>query len=187
MSNWAQVLSTPLLLARTRGSISDSSRSCLDGGPRSTCNPPSIATRGLSTSTNTPASPKPFPMGTTTPWTTPAPGCLKTSPPKRGPASVCGVAADADTFAQDAVHLLLGPSPRRAFSDHNKADDDDPARAFEASQYQARHATQENLSALMVLDLLQKRTVHFCSRYDTVTGASAPPSRPPILLLHLLR
>ena len=76
---------------------------------------------------------------------------------------------------QEAVYLLLGPSPRRAFPDHNKADDDDPARAFEASCYQARHATQENLSALTVIDLLQKRTVHF---WNTVTCADAPP-RPP--------
>ena len=60
---------------------------------------------------------------------------------------------------------------------NNKANnDDDPA--FEASfcaRYQARPATQENLSAVTVLDLLQKRTVQFCGRFNPVTGASAPP------------
>ena len=77
----------------------------------------------------------------------------------------------------DARHLL-------GLGDHNGAKDDNPA--FEASFfacYQARPATEENLSAVMVLDLLQKRTVHFCSRYNTVTGTSAPlrpPSHPPL-------
>ena len=82
------------------------------------------------------------------------------------------------------VHLLLGDHLIDArhllrLGDHNGANDDDPA--FEASFfacYQARPATEGNLSAVTVLDLLQKRTVHFCSRYNTVTGASAPP-RPP--------
>ena len=59
---------------------------------------------------------------------------------------------------------------------NNKAGDDDPA--FEASfcaRYQARPATRENLSAVTVLDLLQKRTVQVCGRFNPVTGASAPP------------
>ena len=97
------------------------------------------------------------------------------------------------------VHLLLGDHLIDArhllgFGDHNGANNDDPA--LEASFfacYQACPATpwplRRTLSAVTVLDLLQKRTVHSCSRYNTVTGASAPPrpALPPILLLHLLR
>ncbi|KAH9988326.1 hypothetical protein BJV77DRAFT_1161051 [Russula vinacea] len=92
------------------------------------------------------------------------------------------MAADRNTSATHkrlftSVHLLLGDHLIDArhllgLGDHNGANDDDPA--FEASFfacYQARPATQENLSAVMVLDLLQKRTVHFCSRYNTVTEA----------------
>ena len=43
------------------------------------------------------------------------------------------------------------------------------------ARYQARPTTQDNLSAVTVLNLLQKCVVHFCSQFNIVTGASAPP------------
>ena len=52
---------------------------------------PLARTRGSNTPENTPASPKPFPIDITTPWTTLVPACLKTSPPKtRSGASLLG-------------------------------------------------------------------------------------------------
>ena len=51
------------------------------------------------------------------------------------------------------------------------------------SRHPSCSATQGNLSAVTVLNLLQKCVVHFCSQFNIVTGASAPPrhpSRPPL-------
>ena len=45
-------------------------------------------------------------------------------------------------------------------------------------RHPSRPATQGNLSAVTVLNLLQKCVVHFCSEFNTVTGASAPPLLP---------
>ena len=55
------------------------------------------------------------------------------------------------------------------------------------SRHPSRPATQGNLSAVTVLNLLQKCVVHFCSEFNIVTGASAPlrPATPPVLLLLL--
>ena len=60
-----------------------------------------------------------------------------------------------------------------------------PSRHLFFACYQARPATRDNLSAVTVLNLLQKCVVHFCSQFNIVTGASAPPpprhpSRPPL-------
>ena len=103
---------------------------------------------------------------------------------KRGPASL-RLDGHRHISTQEVVHLLLGNhlvDAQHLLKDNKQqADDDDPA--FEASfcaRYQACPATQENLSAMTVLDLLQKRTVHFCDRFNPVTGASAPP---PLLFL----
>ena len=52
------------------------------------------------------------------------------------------------------------------------------------SRHPSRPATQGNLSAVTVLNLLQKCVVHFCSQVNIVTGASAAPRHtPPVLLL----
>ena len=45
-------------------------------------------------------------------------------------------------------------------------------------RHPSRLATQRNLSAVTVLNLLQKCAVHFCSEFNTITGASAPPLLP---------
>ena len=50
-----------------------------------------------------------------------------------------------------------------------------PSRLLFFARYQVRPATQDNLSAVTVLNLLQKCVVHFCSEFNIVTGASAPP------------
>ena len=46
------------------------------------------------------------------------------------------------------------------------------------SRHPSRPATKGNLTAVTVLNLLQKCTVHFCSEFNTVTGASALPLLP---------
>ena len=53
-----------------------------------------------------------------------------------------------------------------------------PLRHLFFARYQVRMATQDNLSAVTVLNLLQKCVVHFCSQFNIVTGASAPPPLP---------
>ena len=50
-----------------------------------------------------------------------------------------------------------------------------PSRHLFFARCQARTATQDNLSAVTVLNLLQKCVVHFCGQFNIVTGASAPP------------
>ena len=104
--------SNPLPLARTRGAVITPNRSCWLGGPRSTCNPSLFATPRSSTSANMPASPKPFPMGTTTPWTTPAPA----RPPrrKRGPAHLRldGHRQEHLRHAQESVNPSSPPARR---------------------------------------------------------------------------
>ena len=50
-----------------------------------------------------------------------------------------------------------------------------PSRHLFFAHYQARPATRDNLSAVTVLNLLQKCVVHFCSQFNIVTGASALP------------
>ena len=164
-----------------------SNGSCWDGGPRSTCNPSSIAT------------PIKCPRKYASKPQTVSDGCHprlgRLLRPQDLPAEnvvqriFAWMAADRTTSATHKrlltpVHLLLGDHLIDArhllrLGDHNGANDDDPA--FEASFfacYQARPATEGNLSAVTVLDLLQKRTVHFCSRYNTVTGTSAPLTLP---------
>ncbi|KAH9997106.1 hypothetical protein BJV77DRAFT_1157159 [Russula vinacea] len=85
-----------------------------------------------------PASPKPFPMDITTPWTTLVPACLKTSPPKTqsGASSLgwpqTGTSPHKRPFID--VHLLLSDrliDAQHLPRDHNKTDHDDPV--FEAS------------------------------------------------------
>ena len=46
------------------------------------------------------------------------------------------------------------------------------------SRHPSRPATQGNLSAVAVSNLLQKCVVHFCSQFNTITGAPAPPLLP---------
>ena len=46
------------------------------------------------------------------------------------------------------------------------------------ARYQARTATQDNLSAVTMLNLLQKCIVHFCSQFNIVTGAPHRPTPP---------
>ena len=164
-----------------------SNGSCWDGGPRSTCNPSSIATP-IKCTRKYASKPQTVSDGC-------HPRLGRLLRPQDLPAEnvvqriFAWMAADRTTSATHKrlltpVHPLLGDHLIDArhllrLGDHNGANDDDPA--FEASFfacYQARPATEGNLSAVTVLDLLQKRTVHFCSRYNTVTGASAPP-RPP--------
>jgi hypothetical protein len=53
-----------------------------------------------------------------------------------------------------------------------------PSRHLFFARYQAHTAAQDNLSAVTVLNLLQKCVVHFCSQFNIITGASAQPSHP---------
>ncbi|KAH9997104.1 hypothetical protein BJV77DRAFT_106631 [Russula vinacea] len=104
--------------------------SCWDGVPRSTCNPASIATPRSSTSANMPASLKPFPTDTTTPWTTSAPACAKNAVRRL----FARMASGQGHHRTKGLHLLLGDhlvDARHLLRDHNNANDDDPA--FEAS------------------------------------------------------
>ena len=86
-------------LARTRGSISKTGPA---GMECQTCNPASIATLRSSTSANMPASLKPFPSDTTTPWMTSAPACAE----RRGPASL-----RQDGHSRQGHHSTKGRSP----------------------------------------------------------------------------
>ena len=53
-----------------------------------------------------------------------------------------------------------------------------PSRHLFFAHYQAHTAAQDNLSAVTVLNLLQKCVVHFCSQFNIITGASAQPRHP---------
>ena len=146
-----------------------------------------IFARGVSnTSESTPGGPKPFSMDTTTPWTTFVYACLKTSPPK----TRSGASSPRWPQTGTSSHKMPFTSCSATISSTHDTCSEITTRLMTMtlpSRHPSRPATQGNLSAVTVLNLLQKCVVHFCSQFDIVTGASAPP-RPatsPVLLLRL--
>ena len=105
MPNQAQV-STSLPLARTRGSIiTPTGPAGMEGQPAKVDLQPVLNCDAAIKYASKYASPKPFLMDITTPWTTLVPACLKTSPPKtRSGASSLGWP---QTGTQEAFHRLL--------------------------------------------------------------------------------
>ena len=81
--------------------------------------------------------------------------------------------ADRDILTQEALFFLLATIS----STHDTCSEitTRPMTMTLPSRHPSCPATQGNLSVVTVLNLLQKCVVHFCSQFNIVTGASAPP------------
>ena len=137
-----------------------------------------ILARGVSnTSESTPGGSKPFSMDTTTPWTTFVYACPKTSPPKTKSGASSPGCPQNGAFSHK---WPLTSCSATISSTHDACSEikTRPTTTTLPSRHPSRPATQGNLSAVTVLNLLQKCVVHFCSQFNIVTGASAPPPLP---------